>query len=381
MPTVLSGLDVLVQENFKRLKGQRVGVLCHQASVDRRLIHILPLLKKANIRVTTLFAPEHGLWGTAQDQIEIPDTEAISLYGQNRAPKAEQLAHIDVLLCDLQDVGSRYYTFIWTMALAMQVCAAAGKTFMVVDRPNPLGGIVLSGPVLDLNFASFVGLYAVPIQHGMTIGEMAHWVNETYAIGAGLEVVAMKGWKRRMTFDQTGLPWVPPSPNMPTLDTAIVYPGGCLIEGTDLSEGRGTTRPFEWIGAPFIQPDALAERLNSRKLPGTFFRPCYFEPTFHKFQGQRCGGVQIHVTDRSRFRPVLSYLHLIAVIHDLYPQFSWRKPPYEYESEKWPIDILCGTDRLRLAIEQAKDIGQSLKKEEASLVAFRRERSPFLLYN
>ena len=263
------------------------------------------LSARATFRSPRSFGPEHGLWGTAQDQIPVlTDHDSIlnipifSLYGDHRAPAAEVLKNIDILVCDLQDVGSRYYTFVWTMALAMQACAKFGKKFIVLDRPNPINGVTLEGPLLDMNYASFVGLYPVPVRHGLTIGEMASWLNERFSIGADLQVIRMKGWKRRMYFGDTGLPWVLPSPNMPTVDTAVVYPGGCLIEGTNLSEGRGTTRPFEIVGAPYINPDQLAGLLNRDKLPGVTFRACRFEPTFHKFKEEPCGGIQIHVKDR-----------------------------------------------------------------------------------
>ncbi len=383
-----TGLDVLLDEKLQRLKGLRVGLLCHQASVASDLRHALPLLQAKKIQITTLFAPEHGMWGTAHDQIPIPTESVsetlpvISLYGERRAPAIRDLENIDILICDLQDVGSRYYTFIWTMALAMQVCAKAGKRFMVLDRPNPINGIDMEGPVLDLNFASFVGLYPTPVRHGMTIGEIALWLNSRFEIGADLEVVAMKGWKRSMYFEETGLPWVLPSPNMPTVDTAVVYPGGCLIEGTALSEGRGTTRPFEMIGAPYIDPDTLAERLNREKLPGVSFRSCRFEPTFHKFQSESCGGIQIHVRNRKTFLPFLTTLTFIQQVHDLYPaQFAWRDPPYEYETVKLPFDILCGTDRVRNAIESQQSVKTLTKSWQADCALFARERKPFLLYN
>jgi uncharacterized protein YbbC (DUF1343 family) len=388
MPPVLSGLDVECANSFKRLKNKRVGILCHQASVNRSLRHVLDLLQAAHIQVTAIFAPEHGLWGTAQDQIPIPQEEygaqkpfaVYSLYGDNRAPKLEQLEAIDVLVCDLQDVGSRYYTFIWTMALAMQVCAKAGKSFIVLDRPNPLGGLTLEGPVLDLHFASFVGLYATPVQHGMTIGEIAQWINGVNGIGADLAVVPMRGWKRSMTFSETGLPWVGPSPNMPTLDTVAVYPGGCLIEGTMLSEGRGTTRPFELLGAPYIQPETLAVALDKEKLPGVYFRACRFEPTFHKFEKELCGGVQVHITNKN-FEPFLTYLILIQTIRRLYPKdFAWRPAPYEYELEKLPFDILCGTDQVRLDLEAGKDLRRVARTWATESTRFRRQRAGFLLY-
>src|SRR5258708_14696198 len=389
MAKVKSGLEVLVERKSVVLKGARVGLICHQASVDSRLRHAVPLFREKKINLTALFAPEHGMWGTAQDQIPIEGERSTvhgaplySLYGDHRHPSPESLREIDVLVCDLQDVGSRYYTFIWTMALAMQACAKHGKKFVVLDRPNPINGKTLEGPVLDPRFASFVGLYPVPVRHGMTIGEIALWLNEGFGIGADLDVIPMAGWKRAMAFRETGLPWVFPSPNMPTLDTAWVYPGGCVIEGTQLSEGRGTTRPFELLGAPYIQPETLAEALNRAKLPGVIFRPCRFEPTFHKFQGESCGGVQVHVTDRAAFKPFFTYLVVIQYIRELYPKdFAWRPPPYEYETEKLPFDILCGTDSERRAMESGASLRPLERSWEKGLDAFERQRKPFLLYN
>jgi len=389
MSTVLSGLDVLLQKSPRFLRDARIGVIGHQASVDSRLRHIIDLLRERKASLTAIFAPEHGLWGTAQDQIPITTQKEstsqlpiYSLYGDQRVPTQEQLAHVDVLICDLQDVGSRYYTFIWTMALALQACARHGKKFVILDRPNPIDGRTLEGPVLDLNYASFVGLYALPVRHGMTIGEIGQWINATYQIGADLEVIPLQGWKRSMEFAATGLPWVPPSPNMPTLDTALIYPGGCLIEGTNLSEGRGTTRPFEWVGAPYLSGDAVARLMNSEKLPGVHFRACYFEPTFHKFQGNLCGGVQMHITDRATIKPFFTVLSLIKRIFEEYStSFAWRDPPYEYEKEKRPFDILCGTDTIRKAIETSQKLSTLEKDWKDGLASFARERKPFLLYN
>jgi uncharacterized protein YbbC (DUF1343 family) len=386
---VQTGLDVFLSGNLKRLQGARVGILSHQASVDVRLRHIISLLHARSIAITALFAPEHGLWGTAQDQVAIDSSDEsvlevpiFSLYGNRRSPSDEMLAGIDVLICDLQDVGSRYYTFIWTMALAMQACAKHGKKFIVIDRPNPINGTQMEGPVLDLNYASFVGLYPVPVRHGMTIGEIALWLNERMKLEADLDVIKMKGWKRSMYFEETGLPWVLPSPNMPTVDTAVVYPGGCLIEGTNLSEGRGTTHPFEILGAPYVNPDQVAGLLNRESLPGVTFRSCRFEPTFHKFQGESCGGIQIHVTDRKTFKPFLTTLTVIQRCFDLYePLFTWRNPPYEYETEKLPFDILCGTDAIRKMIEMGRPVQDLQKAWQADITAFARERKPFLLYN
>lgn len=389
MSGIKTGLDVLLAGDLRGLRKKRVGVLSHQASVDGRLRHMTSLLHARDIRITALFAPEHGLWGTAQDQVPIvsgnePVLKApiFSLYGNRRAPGAEILKGIDVLVCDLQDVGSRYYTFIWTMALALQACARRRKKFIVLDRPNPINGVAMEGPVLDLHYASFVGLYPLPVRHGMTIGEIALWLNDRFHLGADLDVIRMKGWKRRMYFEETGLPWILPSPNMPTVDTAVVYPGGCLAEGTNLSEGRGTTRPFELLGAPYVNPEQLAGLLNREGLPGVAFRSCRFEPTFHKFIGQSCGGVQIHVRDRKAFKPFLTTLTLLQRCYDLYqPLFAWRDPPYEYETEKLPFDILCGTDAIRIAIESGRPVRDLEKAWQADVAAFARERKPYLLYN
>jgi uncharacterized protein YbbC (DUF1343 family) len=394
MARVQVGLENLLERHQELLKRAKVGLICHQASVDSKVFPILPLLVARKVNVTAIFAPEHGLWGTAQDQVPILTTRGeggegkgeqipvYSLYGAQRSPSKDSLQNIDVMICDLQDVGSRYYTFIWTMALAMQACAKHGKKFVILDRPNPINGITMEGPVLDMNFASFVGLYPIPVRHGMTIGEIALWVNERHDIKADLDVIRMKGWRRRMFFEETGLPWVSPSPNMPTVDTAVVYPGACLVEGTNLSEGRGTTRPFETIGAPFLDGQKLANRLNGEGLPGVLFRACRFEPTFHKFQGQVCGGVQIHVTDRRRFKPFLTGLAVIQTARDLCgSSFAWRQPPYEYETEKWPLDILGGTDEFRMAIEAGRPVKTLQKEWDRQCAEFAMERKPFLLYD
>ncbi|MEE9543349.1 MAG: DUF1343 domain-containing protein, partial [Thermodesulfobacteriota bacterium] len=276
-------------------------------------------------------------------------------------PEPSMLKDLDVLIVDLQDIGSRYYTFIWTMELCMQACSEAGKSMVVLDRPNPINGTTTEGPVLDTDFASFVGLRALPVRHGMTIGELGLYLKDRFYPDLDYHVVPMRGWSRAMWFDETGLPWVLPSPNMPTLDTASVYPGICLLEGTELSEGRGTTRPFEIFGAPFIEPDSLVKKLELFKLPGILFRQMYFQPTFQKHAGKLCGGAQIHIIDRNEFKPFKTGVAVIKAVRDLYPEhFRWKNPPYEYETEKMPIDILAGTDRVRNDIEQ----GTSLEEME-----------------
>ena len=389
MPPVESGLEVLVRRQRSLLRGQRVALVAHQASIDSRYHHAIPLLREMRgVRLRTLLAPEHGLWGAPQDHIWIDGTRdpatglpVWSLYGARREPSDAMLENLDAVVIDLQDVGSRYYTFIWTMALVMRACARCGVCVVVLDRPNPLGGAILEGNVADPTFASFVGLYPLAIRHGLTIGEIAGYLNEHHGIGCRLTVVPMRGWRRRMLWEDTGLPWVPPSPNMPTLDTALVYPGGCLIEGTNLSEGRGTTRPFEWIGAPYLDADRYAVALERERLPGVRFRPARFLPTFHKWAGKLCGGVQIHVTDAARFKPFLTGLAEIAVARRLAPRgFAWRRPPYEFERKRMPIDILCGTDTIRRAIEKGTPLPSIERAWQRDLERWKRLRAGYLLY-
>jgi uncharacterized protein YbbC (DUF1343 family) len=389
VPTVSSGLDVLLKSQLKLLRGRRFGLLAHQASVNGRLEHAISLLRDVRgARLTALFAPEHGLWGAPQDHATIAtDRDPVtgmrvsSLYGERREPTPSMLAGLDVMVIDLQDVGSRYYTFAWTMALTMRACARAGVAVMVLDRPNPLGGEILEGNIPDPAFASFVGLHPLPIRHGLTIGEHARYLVREHGYGCALTVVPMRGWRRRMLWEDTGVPWVAPSPNMPTLDTARVYPGGCLIEGTNLSEGRGTTRPFEWIGAPWLDAHAYAAALTAARLPGVRFRPARFTPTFHKWANRLCGGVQVHVTDQARFKPVLTYLAVIAVARRLAPRgFRWKRPPYEFERRRLPIDILLGTDVIRRGIERGRPLHDIEHDWLLDLTRWRRRRAPALLY-
>jgi uncharacterized protein YbbC (DUF1343 family) len=340
-------------------------------------------------RLTALFGPEHGVWANAQDLIEVEDSRdpatglpVKSLYGKTRIPTAEMLAGLDALVFDLQDVGARYYTFIYTMLHALTACAERGIRFVVLDRPNPLGGLVVDGNVLQEEYRSFVGLHPLAVRHGMTVGELALLFRDELGLTVDLTVVRMRGWRREMTFEETGLPWIAPSPNMPTVDTAFVYPGGCLIEGTNVSEGRGTTRPFEHVGAPWLDAWRLARDLEKERLPGVRFRPAFFSPTFHKYAGRLCGGVQVHVTDRRRFRAFLTYLMVMAHARHQDPaRFAWRDPPYEYEYVKRPIDVLSGTDAVRRAIETGVSPRRLLADWEPDLRAFRRRRARHLLYS
>lgn len=388
--STLTGLDRICSEYRHLLEGRRVGLVAHPASVDRHLRHAMPLLwKDPGVRLTAVFGPQHGARGETQDNMiewqtyTDPGTglPVYSLYGETRKPTLDMLKHLDVLVIDLQDVGARYYTFIYTMALAMEACGEAGKAVIVLDRPNPIGGIGVEGPVLDPGFASFVGLYSLPIRHGMTAGELAIYFRDRCGVQCDLTVVPMSGWEERQDFDLTGLPWVLPSPNIPRLESALVYPGLCLLEGTNVSEGRGTTLPFEISGAPWIDPDLLAERLEDLDLPGVAYRPLHFQPTFHKWVDQLCGGVQLYVTDRTTFKPFLTGLALVSLYRELSDgQFRWNPPPYEYEERLLPFDILCGTDRIRLMIEDGAPLPEIEASWQAELEAFLPIRAKALLY-
>jgi uncharacterized protein YbbC (DUF1343 family) len=304
-----------------------------------------------------------------------------SLYSETREPTAEMLRDVDVLLIDLQDVGTRIYTYIYTMANCLVAARRHGLKAIVCDRPNPIGGVGVEGPMLERGFESFVGLYPIPMRHGMTIGELARLFNEGFGIGADLTVVPMEGWRRRMYFDETGVPWVLPSPNIPTLETTVVYPGTVLFEGTMVSEGRGTTRPFELLGAPWVDAERFAAEMNRRELAGVRFRPTVIEPTFHKHAHTRCGGCQIHVLDRNAFQPVETGVALIEAFRASDPaQFRWREPPYEYEHDKLPIDILAGSSRLREQIESGASAREIAGSWEEPLAEFKKVREKFLLY-
>jgi uncharacterized protein YbbC (DUF1343 family) len=386
--TVRLGSDVLVSSG--RLRGLRVGVVCNHASVDRGFHHIIDRLAAAEgVTLGAIFGPQHGFRSDVQDNmIETPHRDdasrrvpVYSLYSETREPTAEMLEGLDVLIIDLQDIGARIYTYIYTMANCLRACGRHGVPVIVCDRPNPINGIDVEGETLVRGYESFVGLFPIPMRHGLTIGELAKLFNETFALGAAVEVARMEGWQRETYGDAAGLPWVLPSPNMPTLDTAVVYPGTVLFEGTMLSEGRGTTRPFELLGAPWIDAERFAGDMNALQLPGVYFRPAVFEPTFQKHAKTACGGCQIHVTDRSAFRPVLTGAALIQMFRRANPEkFAWRQPPYEYEHTKLPIDILAGSDKLRQQIESnvaPQDIADGWHDDEA---AFRTLRQSFLLY-
>ena len=385
------GLDRVEKNWPKKLRGSRVGLLAHPASINRRFEHAVKVfLESKKFTLKAIFGPQHGIRGETQDNMVewegFFDKESglpvYSLYGRTRKPEPSVLKDINVLAIDLQDVGSRYYTFIWTMELCMQACLEMNKSLVLLDRPNPIGGSKTEGPVLDPEYASFVGQRPLPIRHGMTIGEIGTYFHNEFYPSLDFHTVTMKGWGRKMWFDETRFPWVMPSPNMPTLDSATVYPGMCLLEGTNISEGRGTTCPFEIFGAPFIEPEALVKQLKALKLPGVVFRPLYFQPTFQKHACKVCGGAQIHIINRERFKPFKTGVAILKTVYALYPEhFSWKQPPYEYEREKMPIDILAGSDQLKKDIEQGIDIKQMEEWWEEQRLRFQKQiRKHSLLY-
>jgi uncharacterized protein YbbC (DUF1343 family) len=385
---VRTGLEVLLAKPgpVRRL---RFGLVANPASVTPGLAHASIALGEARVgELLALFGPEHGISADAQDLVEVdfardPVTglPVFSLYGKTRVPTPRMLAGLDALVVDLQDVGARYYTYVYTMLHVLEACARDHKPVIVLDRPNPLGGTVVDGNVLDAEYLSFVGMHPLAVRHGMTIGELALMFRSELELDVDLRVVRMRGWRRGMLFEGTKLPWVLPSPNMPTMETALVYPGGCLIEGTNLSEGRGTTRPFELVGAPWLNGHALARDLEKEDLEGVAFRPVAFTPTFHKHAERLCRGVQVHVIDRERFSAFLTYLLLIHHARQQNPRrFAWRDPPYEYEYVKPPIDILCGTDRVRATIDAGLSPRRLVRGWGRELEAFAVRRRRHLLY-
>jgi uncharacterized protein YbbC (DUF1343 family) len=395
MPVSL-GTDRLLASG--RLNGRRVGVVCNPASIDASLRHIADrLVERAGPdrpagdgpQLTAIFGPQHGFRSDVQENMietghardALRRVPVYSLYSETREPTAEMLRGVDLLVVDLQDVGTRIYTYIYTMANCLVAAKKHGIPVIVCDRPNPIGGDAVEGPMLVPGFESFVGLYPLPMRHGMTIGELARLFNETFGIGADLEVVTMEGWRREMYFDATGIPFVLPSPNIPTLDSCIVYPGTVLFEGTNVSEGRGTTKPFELLGAPWVDAERFADDLNALAMPGVFFRPSVIEPTFHKHAHTSCGGCQIHVLDRETFRPVEAGVALLAAFRAADPdRFRWRDPPYEYEHKLLPIDILAGSSDLREQIERGVSAREIAASWQAPVGAFNKTRGRYLLY-
>jgi len=387
-PNVLAGIDVLLESGAAPLKGLRVGLVTNHTGVTRRLESSIDRLLQAGVNLRALFGPEHGVRGDAQDGQAIghsvdPRTgiPVYSLYGETRRPSSEMLEGLDALVCDIQDAGVRFYTYIYTMAYTLEAAAKHGLKYFVLDRPNPITGTRVEGAPIEAGISSFVGDYGLPFRYGLTLGELARCLNETRGWSADLEVIAMRGWRRNMWYDQTGLPWVMPSPNLPTLETAAVYPGAVLFEGTNVSEGRGTTRPFEIIGAPWIDAAALIEAaresLAAAGVQGAILRETHFIPTHGKHRGEACHGFQIHVLDRDRFEPVKAAVVLLKTIRDLFPgEFSWRAS----ERPLWPVDLLAGTKALREMIDQGRPLEDVVERMTQGADAFAREREAYFLY-
>lgn len=384
-----TGCDIVLRESCGSLAGKRVGLLANPASVTGSLTSTLEVLLSCGIRVDRIFGPQHGIHGDTQaNMIEwkgftdpASGIPVHSLYGARRAPEPGELDGLDCVVIDLPDVGARPYTYLWTSLLMMRACAAAGIEVVVFDRPNPIGGETVEGPLLDERFRSFVGLFPLAMRHGLTIGEALAMMNSSEKNACSLRIVRMKGWKRGMHFEGTGQPWVLPSPNMPTSDTALVYPGAVLLEGTNLSEGRGTTKPFEVAGAPWIEPRAFVAELASFGLAGVVFRPLHFTPAWDKYANEPCGGIQIHVADRDEFRPVRCGAAIVAAAARLHhDRFRWSAPPYEYEYNLPPIDIISGSAALRERIDAGRDISLLFDDWRADEERFRADRARFLLY-
>ncbi len=387
---VKTGLDILCRDEFVSLRGRRLAILAHPASVNAHLSHVSDLALRAGLDVRMLLGPEHGFGGIEQDMVPVADRPEltgkipiVSLYGSSvddLRPAAAAMSEVDVLLIDLQDVGARYYTFASTMRYCLELCAGTSTAVVVADRPNPIGGQSVEGPLLADDLHSFVGAFPVPVRHGLTMGELALSVRQQ-GVDVDLTVIPMEGWRRDCCHDQTGLPWVMPSPNMPSLSTAIVYPGACLIEACNLSEGRGTCRPFELLGAPWLNGGELARELNRKPIKGAICRAVSFRPMFQKHQGHICQGIQVHVTDRELFSPFFFGLMFLQAARRQVPDlFQWRSEPYEYVSDRPAIDLLCGTALIREALDRDQDVDTLPQSWQSDLRAFSDLRRSYLLY-
>ena len=390
MVSVITGLENFLKDGASDISKSRWGLLCNPASINRHFLHARDLIHhKFPGRLTALFSPQHGFFAEKQDNMiesgDFTDTRlnvpVFSLYGKTRIPTPEMMDQIDVLLVDLLDVGTRVYTFTSTLSYCLEAAAGSGKRVVVLDRPNPVGGIQVEGNCLAPDLRSFVGRYEIPMRHGLTMGEYAAFINETQGIGCDLRVVPMTGWRRRMLYPDTGLPWVAPSPNLPTPASALVYPGQVIWEGTNISEGRGTTLPFEQFGAPFLDLEKILDFVGGPQIPGAVLRPVAFEPTSNKWAGQRCLGFQIHVTDSRPFSPLKTSLHLLqAVIHHHPDRFSWKQPPYEYEHEKLPMDLIIGSRAVRRQVEEMVPMDRIASAWAEEIAAYWSKAGRFCLY-
>lgn len=390
MNFVETGLEHFLQSPPAWIRGQRLGLLANPASVDRCCVHVRQrIADRLPDQLRALYSPQHGFFAEKQDNMKESDhltdpllgLPVFSLYGRTRKPTRDMLEPIDVLLVDLQDVGTRVYTFIYTMAYCMEAARLYQRKVLVLDRPNPIGGIEVEGNCLSGAYTSFVGRYPIPMRHGLTIGELARLFNDHFGIGCDLEVIPMKGWKRNMYFTDTGLPWVAPSPNLPTPTSALVYPGQVIWEGTNVSEGRGTTQPFEIFGAPFIEPWKILKDMETAPLPGACLRPLVFEPTFNKHAGRCCHGFQIHITEPAAYQPYATSLRLLRAIYQRFEAcFAWSPPPYEYEFHKQPIDLIFGNSEIRQRIEQLEPAVDIIESWRNDVQAFKAIRQACLLY-
>ncbi|MBL0700995.1 MAG: DUF1343 domain-containing protein [Desulfosarcina sp.] len=389
-PVVQTGLENLLNDPPKWILGKRAGLLCNPASVDRHLRHAGELISnRLPVELTALYSPQHGFNAEKQDNmIESDDTfdsvlniPVVSLYGKTRIPTKEMFDHIDLLFIDLQDAGTRVYTFIYTISYCLEAAKKFSKTVILLDRPNPVGGAVMEGNCLNPENTSFVGRYPLPMRHGLTVGELALLFNKHFNIGCELEVIPMKGWKRGMYFTDTGLAWIPPSPNLPTPVSAMVYPGQVLWEGTNVSEGRGTTQPFELFGAPFIDTEKVLSFIGGNNLPGVHLRQVSFEPTSNKWMGSICNGFQIHVTNVELFQPYLTTLKLMQAVCCMHKdKFKWAEPPYEYEFDRFPIDLITGDSQIRYLMESGEEIEMFADSWEEDLRQFAEISRKFHLY-
>jgi uncharacterized protein YbbC (DUF1343 family) len=384
---VMSGLENLLRHHRRMLRGQRVGIVTNPTGVTSQLrLTVDAIAEIPNIQLRALFGPEHGVRGDVQDGLKIASSvdevtglPVHSLYGEHRKPTKKMLGDIDLLIYDIQDVGCRYYTYLYTLSYVMEAAKEHDVEVMVLDRPNPITGRFVEGPILDPSLSSFVGRYPLPVRHGLTLGEMAQYINHEFAISCRLKVIPLQGWRRRQWFDQTSLPWVATSPNVPTFDTTIVYAGTCLFEGTNVSEGRGTAHPFEWIGAPYVKAHALAAHLNALELRGVLFRPVSFTPTFSKHTGTLCHGVQVHVTDRNALQAFELGLRMLAAFIQLYPsEFQFLKTSWEGRPPHF--DLLCGVPTLREALLAHTPVAELTQTWRRELRDYRKRSAPYMLY-